>query len=131
MYGIQPADSAIMSAREPCRTPLVCTHLLAINLCTLYKSACPTSTIAKYCVHKYNCRTKIFTLLRPVLHKDYQHLWVQMLRLRKASVAGRHIPSSMCFRTLHPYLVIMPTCDLANFLNDIHSTKVFLLAYSV
>ena len=38
-------------------------------------------------------------------------------------MAGRHIPSSMCFRTLHPYLVIMPTCDLANFLNAIHNPE--------
>ena len=41
----------------------------------------------------------------------------------RASVAGRHIPSSMCFRTLHPYLVIMPTCDLENFLNAIHNPE--------
>ena len=32
-------------------------------------------------------------------------------------------PSSMCFRTLHPYLVIMPTCDFANFLNAIHNPE--------
>ena len=38
-------------------------------------------------------------------------------------MAGRHILSSMCFLTLHPYLVIMPTCDLANFLNDIHNPE--------
>ena len=38
-------------------------------------------------------------------------------------MAGRHIPSSLCFRTLHPYLVIMPTCDLANFLNAIHNPE--------
>ena len=38
-------------------------------------------------------------------------------------MAGRHISSSMCFRTLHPYLVIMPTCDLANFLNAIHNPE--------
>ena len=33
-------------------------------------------------------------------------------------MAGRHIPSSMCFRTLHPYLVIMPICDLANAIHN-------------
>ena len=27
------------------------------------------------------------------------------------------------FRTLHPYLVIMPTCDHVNFLNAIHNPE--------
>ena len=65
----------------------------------------------------------ILQIYKTIANKDYQRLRVQMLRLRKASVAGRHIPSSMCFRTLHPYLVIMPTCDLANFLNAIHNPE--------
>ena len=52
-------------------------------------------------------------------HRHYDR--VQTLRLRKPSMASRQIPSSMCFLTLHPYLLTMPAWDLANLLNAIHN----------
>ena len=90
----------------------------------------PASTpmlLSDHCGH-YS-QNSLYTTHIQFIHDTYTILQIYKtiantdVTTQEASVAGRHIPSSMCFRTLHPYLVIMPTCDLANFLNAIHNPE--------
>ena len=55
-----------------------------------------------YVLHYTNCNGIVYYTTRSSYH---QRLQVVTFLLSKSSMAGKHIPSSMCLRTLHLYLV--------------------------
>ena len=72
-----------------------------------------------YCIAHYR-----FTDQYCISHHIFtSHLLVVMFLLIKPPGANIHIPSSMCLRTLQPYLENTSICILVNLLNVLHSAE--------